>query len=62
MKEIKWTDLVHSRASELLAGPCLKVMVDGDMAFYLVIRPEALMRDKVEGLCGLIDAGRGVKA
>ena len=61
MHEIRWSDLIRTPARDIVTGPCLKVMVDGEPLFYLIVKPEGLMRDKVEGLAGLIDSGRDYK-
>ena len=61
MHEIKWFELKRANATDLVQGPCLKVIADGEPLFYLIVKPEGLMRDKVEGLAGLIDSGRDYK-
>ena len=59
VKDITWTELKRALAKDIKDGPCLKVLADGQVVGYLVINPQMGMRDRVEGLCGLIDAGRG---
>lgn len=60
MKEISWTQLKRLTLKEIKEGECLKVTGDGQLAFYAVIRPEQVMQDRVQGLCGMIDASRGL--
>ena len=59
MKTISWTDLKKKLLVEIKEGSCLKVTGDGETAFYVIVRPEGLMMNKIEGLCSQIDASRG---
>jgi len=59
MKTISLTDFRKLKAEEVKKGECRKVTSDGEMIFYAVINPEQVMRDRVEGLCDLIDKSRG---
>ena len=59
MKEISLTGLKLKKVPELKESGCLKVTADGEMILYAVIRPEGVMRDRIEALCSQIDAGRG---
>lgn len=60
VKELNWTDLKKLTLEEIKAGPCLKVAGDGwdESAFYVVVNPQGIMRDRVEGICAQIDASR----
>lgn len=60
MKEISWTNLKRLNLSEIREGECLKVTGEGEMVFYVVVKPEEVMQDRVQGLCGMIDASRGL--
>ena len=59
MKTINWSDFRLKKLSEIKDGECYKVIGDGDMVFYAVVHPEQVMKDRVEGLCDLIDKSRG---
>lgn len=59
MKEITFSELKKKKVSEIEAGSCLKVTANCEVIFYAVIKPEQVMKDRVEGICGAIDAGRG---
>lgn len=60
MREIGWTKLKQATAKDIREGPCLKVMSDDEFIGYLVIDPQGPMRDRIEGLAGLIDASKGL--
>lgn len=60
MKEISWTNLKRLNLSEIREGECLKVTGEGEMVFYVVVHPEEVMQDRVQGICGMIDASRGL--
>ena len=59
MKEISWSELKKATLSQIKEGQCLKVTGDGEMVFYVVIKPESVMRDRIEALCSQIDSSRG---
>ena len=59
LKEISWSELKAKKISEIKEGECLKVTGDGEMAFYLVVKPQGGMIARVEGIIGMIDASRG---
>ena len=59
MEAISWNDFKKLSSEQLLQGPCLTITVYGKPAFRLVINPQQGMTDKIDGLCSLIDAGRG---
>ena len=58
MKAISWSELKKMSLSDIKAGECLKVTGDSETAFYAIINPQFLMRDRVEGICQQIDASR----
>ena len=58
MKEVSWTQLKQQTLNEIKSGECLKVTGDGEMVFYVVVRPEGEMRYRVEGICSQIGASR----
>lgn len=60
MRDITWTNLKRESLEDLKEGQCLRVTGDGVPTFYVVVNPQGMMRDRVEALCGLIDAGRGL--
>lgn len=60
MKEITWTKIKLSNARDIKEGPCLKIIADGETVGYLILNPQGVMRDRVEGLASQIDAGRSV--
>ena len=62
MKEITLTEFKRLSMPEVLAGPCLKVTANMEALGYFIVNPQGIMRDRVEGICGQIDAGRGLKA
>ena len=57
MKEISWTELKQKTLQSI--KECLKVTGDGEMAFYVIVKPEAEMKTKVEVIASQIDASRG---
>ena len=57
MKEVGWSKVKLMNAKDM--QECLKVTSDGQIVFYIVINPQQLMRDRIEGLCGIIDSSRG---
>ena len=59
MKKISWTQLKQKTISEIEEGECLEVTADGSMVFYVIIKPEQIMLDRVEGICSQIDKSRG---
>ena len=59
MKNISFTDFKKMPVKDIKEGQCLKVTGDGEMVFYVVIKPESVMRDRIEALCSMIDASRG---
>jgi len=59
VKDISWSQLRAMTLTEIKEGPCLKVTGDGEMAFYVVVQPQQVMKDRVEGICQTIDASRG---
>ena len=59
MKEVSLTVFRSKKLPEILAGECLKVTGDNELAFYVVVKPEEVMKDRIEGLCSLIDQSRG---
>jgi hypothetical protein len=59
MKEIAFTEFKKKSVSEIKEGECLKVTGDGSPVFYVVVNPQQLMKDRVEGICSMIDASRG---
>ena len=61
MKEISWTELKRKTLAEIREGRCLKVTGDGEMAFYVAVNPQQIMRIRVEAICGMIDAGKSFK-
>ena len=62
MRQIDFTDLIHLPLNAIMADECLKVMQDGTMQFYVVIRPASGMIAQVEGACVRIDGSRGLPA
>ena len=60
MKEIPWSEFRLQKVSDVKTGQCLKVTGDGAVAFYVVVHPQGEMIAKIEGLCGMIDASRGL--
>ena len=59
MKELGWSIVKQMNAVDLERGECIKVTKDGTMVFYIVIKPESVMRDRIEALCSMIDASKG---
>lgn len=63
MKTISLTDfrdfIAKSKVPEIKESPCLKVTADQEPIIYIVVNPEGEMRNRIEGLCGLIDNSRG---
>lgn len=59
MKEISWTELKKVALSEIKSGQCLKVTGDGEMAFYIIAKPEGEMRNRIEAIASQIDASKG---
>ena len=60
MKAITWTELKAMKLSDIKEGECLKVTGDGVVAFYAVVQPQGGMIATGEGICGRIDASKGV--
>lgn len=60
MKETTWTKLKVANARDIKEGPCLKITADGETVGYLIVNPQGLMRDRVEGVASLIDASKGL--
>lgn len=60
MKEIQWTQFKKLKQEEIREGECLKVTFNSEMAFYVVVHPEEVMQDRVQGICGMIDASRNL--
>ncbi|MCJ7743302.1 MAG: hypothetical protein MUO99_01910 [Dehalococcoidales bacterium] len=59
MKEITWAELKELPLSEIKEGQCLKVTGDGEMSFYVIVKPEGEMRIRIEGIISQIDSSRG---
>ncbi len=59
MKEENWSKFKLKKASEIKTCQCIKVISDGELLFYAVIKPEGEMKNRIEGMCSLIDASRG---
>lgn len=59
MKEVSWSNLKLLKLEDVKAGECLKVTGDNEMAFYVIVKPEAEMKTKIEVICSQIDASRG---
>lgn len=59
MKEIAFTELKKMLLRDIKEGECLKITGDGEMAFYVIVHPEQVMKDRVEALCDMIDKSRG---
>lgn len=61
MKEIAWSKLRLMNLSQIKAGECLKVTGDGELAFYLIIKPELWdyrIKNTIESLCNEISRGQ----
>jgi len=58
MKQVSWSKMRLMTLGEILEGECLRVTADGEMAVYLVIKPEGEMQYRIEGICAQIDASR----
>lgn len=59
MKEISWTQLRKLELKDIREGECLKVRFQKGVAFYVIVKPEQVMKDKVEAICQMIDGSRG---
>lgn len=63
MREISFAQLKvefkQKSLKEIKEGQCLKVTGQRKMAFYIIVHPEEVMKDRVEGICGQIDISRG---
>ena len=59
MKVVTWTELKKETLKDIKEGQCLKVTGDGELAFYVIVNPQQVMRARVEGICSQIDASRG---
>jgi hypothetical protein len=62
VRQIDFTDLIDLSLNDIVTDECLKVMQDGTMQFYVVIRPASGMIAQVEGACVRIDGSRGLPA
>ena len=60
MREVTWTDLKKMLLEDVVKGQCLRVTGNMEMAFYVVIKPQEAMRQRVEAICSQIDAGKGM--
>jgi len=58
MEEISWSELKRASAAQIKEGECLKVTSDGEMVFYVIVKPEGEMRLRIEAICSQIDASR----
>ena len=58
MKEIAFSKFKILPLENIKDGECLKVTGDGQMAFYVVINPQMVMKDRVEAICQMIDVSR----
>jgi len=60
IKEISWTQLRKMDLKAIREGPCLKVPFGKHgVAFYVVVSPEEVMKDRVDAICQQIDISRG---
>jgi hypothetical protein len=46
-------------SEEVKAGQCLKVTSDGEMAYYVIVKPVGEMTARIEAIASQIDASRG---
>lgn len=59
MKRLTLSEFRKLTAQQLKDGPCLEITSDGEPVAIVVVGSEADMRERIRGLSGLIDAGRG---
>lgn len=59
MITLTWTEFRKLTAADIKDGQCIKVMANEQMAFYVVVHPEEVMKDRIEANCDLIDKSRG---
>ena len=60
MKDTSWSKIKLESLKDLKEGACQRGMENGQPAFYIIVNPQGAMRDRVEGICGQIDASRGL--
>ncbi len=58
MRDITLSKFRMMSVPDIKGSECFRVMGEDGMLFYVIIRPEGLMRDRIEGLCSQIDASR----
>ena len=61
MKTISFSNLKLMKVPDIKSGQCLQITAYGEVLGYFIINPEQVMKDRVEGICSLIDSSRGFK-
>lgn len=59
MKKITLTEFRKLTAAQVKSGPCLEITSDNETVALVVVGSEGDMRERIKGLSGLIDSGRG---
>ena len=60
MKKITLSEFKKLPAEELQKSPCLELTFNGQTVAFIVIGSDGEMKERIKGLSGLIDSGRGV--
>lgn len=56
MQEVKWSEFKLMKATEM--AECIKVMADGQLLGYFIVKPEGAMRDRIDFIAQTINASR----
>jgi hypothetical protein len=62
MKEMDADQFQNITVEASMERECFWVKGEGNQRIYVVVNPEQAMRDRVEGLCSMIDASRPERA